>query len=121
MQRQNWSSHVVKEELVLTFPMTWGGVAQPFSQTNHVQRPGYNEVLKKNVPNSQFNRLQKRAAARAEEAKIQTEKSAEQAWRDVEKAKIETQEQKKVATQALRDAAEANLKAEQAKTQLKDL
>ena len=24
MQRQNWSSHVVKEELVLTFPKTWG-------------------------------------------------------------------------------------------------
>ena len=105
----------------VNFSHDLGGVAQPFSQTNHVQRPGYNEVLKKNVPNSQFNRLQKRAAARAEEAKIQAEKSAEQGWRDVEKTKIETQKQKKMAAQALRDAAEANLKAEQAKAQLEDL
>ena len=81
--------------------------AQPLPPKNPVHRPGYSEVLKKNIPFSQVNRLQKRAAARAEEALVQAEKQqnlADEARKDAEKAKQETLDQKKVAEQAQKNA-----------------
>ena len=50
-----------------------GNVAHPNPLKVPVPKPGYNEVLKKNVPPSQIYRLQKRAAARAEQANVQLE------------------------------------------------
>ena len=51
-----------------------GNVAHPNPLKFPVPRPGYYEVLKKNVPPSQIFRLPKRAAARADEANVQAEK-----------------------------------------------
>ena len=100
--------------------------------------PGYSEVLKKNLPPSQIFRLQKRAAARAEQATVQAEKqrkiseqaqnnaelvnieikkAAEQAKKDAEKAQTENTKHKKVTNKAIKDLEEANDKAEQVKAQ----
>jgi hypothetical protein len=59
-----------------------GVIKQDLPPTAHVKKTAYNEVLKKNMKPSQFNRLKRRAAARVEEAKtetIQQKKGAEQA------------------------------------------
>ena len=48
-----------------------GDVAHPNPLKTSVPRPGYTEVLKKNVPPSQIYSLQKRAAARAEQANVE--------------------------------------------------
>ena len=54
-----------------------GAIKQPLPPTPPVQKAGYNEVLKKNLNISQLKRLQRRAAARAEEAKAETVKEKE--------------------------------------------
>ena len=92
---------------------------------NHILKPAYNEVLKKNIKRSQINRLHRRALARteAEQAKLEAEKAkvdaahkkaeAEQAKVDdtkikakanAEKAKIEAEYAKLEAAQAVIDA-----------------
>ena len=48
-------------------------IAHPNPLETQIPRPGYSEVLKKNLPPSQIFRLQKRAAARAEQATVEAE------------------------------------------------
>ena len=101
-----------------------GNVAHPNPLKMPVPKPGYNEFLKKNVPPSQIYRLQKRAAARAEQAQNSAElantelkRAAEKAQKDAEKARTETLKHKKVAEKAIKDLEEVNVKAEQIKAQ----
>ena len=49
-----------------------GAIKQPLPPTPPVQKRSYNKVLKNNLKTSQLNRLKRRAAARAEEAKTET-------------------------------------------------
>ena len=50
-----------------------GTIAHPNPLETQIPRPGYREVLKKNIPPSQIFRLQKRDAARAEQATVEAE------------------------------------------------
>ena len=49
-----------------------GAIEQPLPPTPPVKKAGYNEGMNKNLKISQLKRLQRRAAARAEEAKAET-------------------------------------------------
>ena len=73
-----------------------------------VKKAGYNEVLKKNLKTSQLNRLKRRAAARAEEAKTETlkqNKVAEKAVADAEKARHISEQHHVEAEEAMSDEA----------------
>ena len=74
-----------------------GAIKQPLPPTLPVKKTGYNEVLKKNLKTSQLKRLQRRAAARAEEAKaeiLKEQEIAEKALEDAVKAKHVSEQQK---------------------------
>ena len=58
---QSWRSVYISHNL--------GEVEVPHIEKT-TNKTAYNDILKKNVNVSQFNRLQKRALARAEEAKV---------------------------------------------------
>ena len=67
-----------------------GAPKQTLPPAPPVKKTEYNEVLKKNLKTSQLNRLKRRAAARAEEAKTQSliqNQIAEKAVKDAEKAR----------------------------------
>ena len=73
-----------------------GAIKQPLPPTLPVKKTGYNEVLKKNLKTSQLKRLQRRAAARAEEAKAEILKGkeiAEKALEDAVEAKHVSEQQ----------------------------
>ena len=82
-----------------------GAVNKSLPETPPGKRTAYNEVLKKNIKPSQLNRLHRRAAAWAEEAKTDTlnqKKDAKQTLEDAEKATPAVSELQKV------EAAKAN-------------
>ena len=73
-----------------------GVIEQPLPPTPPVKKAGYNEVLKKNLKISPLKRLQRRAAARADEAKAETLKNkeiSENALRGAVKAKHVSEQQ----------------------------
>jgi hypothetical protein len=94
-------------------------IRQPLPTTPLVKKAGYNEVLKKNLKASQLKRLQRRAAAHAEEAKAEEAKtpkekdSNEQALEDAVKAKHVSEQQNISAAEANIEVHGANAKSEE--------
>ena len=87
-----------------------GPVKRPLPPTPPTMKAGYNEVLKKNLKTFQVNRLERRAAARAEEDNIETLKHQGIAEKSLKDAK-----------QAMYVSVDHNIEAEEARQKLKAL